>query len=177
VYYFPIIVFLRPSFQKIFLRKFLPRSTGLTSRYTTSQRDTCKKGRKNKWVRLIWSYLYLLIKQRDIILLLNCTLWSHHSTPPRSEFAAMLNFAKDHLFKRGFKVQMAVAPQSAVDALGYVPGQRYVPGPSYTRFVIVDTWNGSQVIPTVMHLPLSSSLVSSLILQCDPDQVIRWHKK
>ncbi len=67
---------------------------------------------------------------------------------------------------------MAVAPQSAVEALGFVPG-RFVPGPSYTRFTIVDVWNGTKVVPTVMHLPLSTSLITSLLLQCDPDQIIR----
>jgi len=69
--------------------------------------------------------------------------------------------------------KMAVAPQSAVAMLGFVPNQRYVPGPSYTRFTVVDVWDGTRVVQTIMHLPLSTSLITSLILQCDPDEVMR----
>ncbi len=72
--------------------------------------------------------------------------------------------------------KMAVAPQSAVEALGFSPGRLHVPGPSYTRFTVVDVWDGNRVVPTVMHLPLSTSLITSLILQCDPDLVIRYMK-
>jgi hypothetical protein len=87
----------------------------------------------------------------------------------------MFNSTKDKILPRFSSIAstMAVAPQSAVEALGFVPGQRHVPGPSYTRFTVVDVWDGSQVSPTVMHLPLSTSLITSLLLQCDPDQVIR----
>ncbi len=87
----------------------------------------------------------------------------------------MFNSSKELLqIKITFIGIMAVAPQSAVEALGFVPGDRHVPGPSYTRFTIVDVWDGAQVVPMVMHLPLSTSLITSLLLQCDPDEVIRY---
>lgn len=86
----------------------------------------------------------------------------------------MYNLSKD-FFVRVLTVivHMAVAPQSAVEVLGFTPGRGHVPGPSYTRFSVVDVWDGAHVMPMVMHLPLSTSLITSLLLQCDPDQVIR----
>jgi len=121
--------------------------------------------------------LLTLINEANINLLLNCTTNCRLSLLlkliSRIDLK-MYNSSKVTLYKVLYLIsRMAVAPQSAVESLGFVPGQGHVPGPSYTRFTIVDIWDGAQRVPTVMHLPLSTSLITSLLLQCDPDEVIR----
>lgn len=128
--------------------------------------------------RVIFFRLFLsLINVANISLLLNCTTNCRLSLLLKlinSINLKMYNSSKVTLYKVFYLTsRMAVAPQSAVESLGFVPGHGHVPGPSYTRFTIVDIWDGAQRVPTVMHLPLSTSLITSLLLQCDPDEVIR----
>jgi len=93
------------------------------------------------------------------------------------DFQKMGNSSKEAIYHfTSVIITMAVAPQSALEALGFVSGHHRTPGPTYTRFSIVDVWDGARVVPTVMHLPLSTSLITSLLLHCDPDQIIRYHE-
>lgn len=69
---------------------------------------------------------------------------------------------------------MASTSQAALDAVGFSQNPGQIAGPGYTRFVVAQVWNGARYISVVMHRPLSQSILTSMILQSDPDTLQRY---
>jgi hypothetical protein len=69
---------------------------------------------------------------------------------------------------------MAFTTRETLDAIGYSQNPVPIGGPGYMRFAAVDVWDGNQVVSIVMHKPMSHSLLTSVLLQCDPDEVQRY---
>jgi len=72
---------------------------------------------------------------------------------------------------------MAYTSRAALNAFGFPQTPAAIAGPWYTRFAVVDVWDGTGVVSIVMHRPLSQSLLTSLLLQCDPVHVERYVRK
>ncbi len=64
---------------------------------------------------------------------------------------------------------MAYTSTAALDAIGFSRNPVAIAGPSYTRYVVLDVWDGTNHVPVTAHRPLSQSLLTSAILQTDPD--------
>jgi len=61
-----------------------------------------------------------------------------------------------------------------LDALGYQNHLFPISGPQYCHSMMVRIWDGTSARSMVMHRPMSLSLLSSTILQCDPDVLFRY---
>jgi hypothetical protein len=68
---------------------------------------------------------------------------------------------------------MASTSTAALNAIGFAQNPASIAGPDYTRHVVVDVWDGTGVAQVTMHRPLSQSLLTSVILQSDPDTLQR----
>ncbi len=69
---------------------------------------------------------------------------------------------------------MAYTSTAALNAIGFAQNPGSIAGPDYTRFTVVDVWNGTRIVPLTMHRPLSQSLLTSIVLQSDPDVLQRY---